>query len=283
MPTVARLCLAVANQVAELVTCRCRGIAELGPRNRHVVRSIGNVQVTVVTVIHVDMVNPHVLGFVIHLEAIFIIVIVRTHTLEFQVADDDVLRAAQLHGTARSRLRNDGTLVAVNRHVATDFHRTHVRTRLHVDNLVARLGVALEVVHVVDRNLGVALAARSAAILRGKTRHRKIRRCHSKRRNRSRCHSHSRKCCYSTNRFREQIIHKTSLFSLNLSRRTRKRIKKEPHTTQSVLYRQLLFNRKKTIHSLHEKACPLRSKPLVFRRKFKGKAIFRSRSCHSGG
>ena len=176
MPTVARLCLAVANQVAELVARRCRGVTELGPRNRHVVRSIGNVQVTVVTVIHVDMVNPHVLGFVIHLEAIFIIVIVRTDALEFQVTDDNVLRAAQLHGTARSRLRNDGALVAVNRHVATDFHRAHVSPRLHVDNLIARLGMSFEVVHVVDRDLGIPLAARSAAILRGKTRHREIRR-----------------------------------------------------------------------------------------------------------
>ena len=200
---VARLCLAVTNQVAELVAGRCGSVAELGPRNRHKVRGVGNIQVAVVTVVDIHVVNPHVLRFVIHLEAILVIVVVRTHTLEFQVADDDVLRTAQLHGTARSGLRDDGALVTVNRHVATDFHRAHVRTRLHVNNLVARLSITLEVTHIINRDLGIALAARGATILRGKTRHRKIRRCHRKRRNRSCSHSHSSKCCYSTNRFRE--------------------------------------------------------------------------------
>ena len=173
---VARLCFAVANEVTELVTSRSRRIAELRPRNRHIVRSVGNIQVAVMTVVNVHMVNPHILGFMIHLEAILVIVVVRAGAFEFQVADDDVLRAAQLHGTARSGLRDNGALVTVNRHVATDFHRTHVCPRLHVDNLIARLGVALKVTHVVHRDLGISLAARGAAILRGKSRHRKVRR-----------------------------------------------------------------------------------------------------------
>ena len=137
------------------------------------------------------MVNPHILGFVIHLEAILVVVVMRAHALEFQVADDDVLRAAQLHGATRAGLRDNGALVAVNRHVAPDLDGAHVRPRLHVDNLVARLGVALEVVHVVDRDLGVALATRGTAILCRETCHRKIRRRHCKRGSHKSCPEHN--------------------------------------------------------------------------------------------
>ena len=160
---------------------RCGSVAELGPRNRDVVRSVGNIQVAIVTVVDIHVVNPHVRRFVIHLEAILVIVVVCTDALENQVTDDDVLRTAQLHGATRRRLRDNSTLVAVDGNVAPDFDRAHVRTGLHVDNLVARLGVALEVAHVAHRDFGIALATGSAAVLRGKTRHRVIRRGDRKR------------------------------------------------------------------------------------------------------
>ena len=189
--TVCCLCFAVANEVTELVASRSRRIAELRPRNRHIVRSVGNIQVAVMTVVNVHVVNPHVLRFVIHLEAILVIVVVRAGAFEFQVADDDVLRAAQLHGTARSGLRDNGALVTVNRHVATDFHRTHVCPRLHVDNLIARLGISLKVSHIVHRDLGLALATRGTAILCRESRHRKIRRSHCKRGSHKSCPEHN--------------------------------------------------------------------------------------------
>ena len=256
VPTVARFIFAVANQIAELMPRRGRGVAELCPRNRHIVRSVGNIQVAIVAVVNIHMVNPHILGFVIHLKAIFIIVIVSTNALEFQITDNDIAGTAQLHGATRRRLGDNSPLIAINGNVTPHFNGTHVSTGFYVNNLVARLGVGLKVCHIVHRDLGFALATCGATILSCKTRHRKVRRSHCKRRNRSRCDSQSRESCGNTNRLREQIIHSTSLFSLNLSRRTRKRIKKEPHTTQSVLYRQLHFYRKKNDPLLARKGLP---------------------------
>ena len=194
MPAVRRLGLAISNQVAELVASRCRSIAELGPRNRDVVRSVGNIQVAIVTVVNIHVVDPHVRGFVIHLEAILVIIVVRTDALENQVADDDILRAAQFHGATRRGLRDNSTLVAIDGDVATDFNRAHVRARFHVDNLFTRLGVGLEVIYIAHRDFGIALAAGGAAILRGKPRHRKVRRRDRERRRRKRHtqgHTHS--------------------------------------------------------------------------------------------
>ena len=195
--------LVVANEVTELMPCRSGSIAELRPRNRDVIRSIGNIQIAIVPIINIDMVNPYVLGFVIHLQAILVVIIMSTRTLEYQVTDDDVLRAAQLHGTARTRLRNDSALVAVNGDIVPDIDRAHVRTRFHVDNLVARLGIALEIISIIHHDFGIARATGSATVLRRKSHHREIRRCNRKGRSdesgykRYACNENPRPSCQS--------------------------------------------------------------------------------------